>query len=101
MNAKIARYWRQVRSVQAMTGASSKDARRAVALLREERGWTTAAEIKRHPIIVSRAATATLAPPSDEPPRGKPYKDLNDWIESWEAYDGEYDYYEIETNADY
>lgn len=113
----IKAYWRQVRAVQSLTGASSAVARRTVATLRSERGYRTAAETKRHPIIVSRAAEKAVEPPKrggggrkrppPEPPPGEPpirpkrYRDLDDWIDTWNGWEGEYDEYDIETNADY
>lgn len=97
MNKATAAYWRQVRAVQKMTGASSAVARQTVRQLREDRGYLTAAETKRHPIIVGRTA-ATYEAPAE---KGKPYRDLDDWISTWEEYEGDYEYYEVETNADY
>lgn len=96
----IARYWRQVHAVERMTGTSSAIARRAVAALRDDRGWTTAAETARHPIVVQRTVDAIEAEEEAEPP-DNPYRDLRDWIDAWDAYDGDYDYIEVETNADY
>lgn len=78
-----------------MTGASSAVARQAVRSLRA-RDITTAAATSKHPRITSRAVSAIEPPPS-----GKPYKDLDDWIETWDAYDGDYDYEDYETSADY
>jgi hypothetical protein len=108
-NAATARYWRQVRAVQRMTGASSAVARRAVSSLRESRGYTTAAETARHPIVVQRTTSDVertiqrdraidVEPP---PVTAKPYANLDDWISSWESWEGDYDYYEIESNVDY
>lgn len=97
MNKATAAYWRQVRAVQAMTGVSSAVARKAVAQLREDRGYVTAAETKRHPIIVGRTAASYEAPAE----KGKPYRDLDDWIDAYEDWEGDYEYYDIETNADY
>lgn len=78
-----------------MTGSSSATARKVVAQLREDRGYETAAETKRHPIIVGRTAESV------QEQEKAPYKDLDDWIDSFDAWEGEFDYYEIETNADY
>lgn len=97
MNKATARYWRQVRAVQAMTGASSSVARSIVRDLREVRGYQTAAETKRHPIIVGRTAAPYEAPAE----KGKAYRDLDDWISTYEDWEGDYEYYEVETNADY
>lgn len=97
MNKATAAYWRQVRAVQQMTGVSSAVARKAVAQLREDRGYVTAAETKRHPVIVRRSAES-IKPAAE---KGKPYKDLDDWIGSWNEWEGDYEYYEVETNADY
>lgn len=97
MNKATARYWRQVHAVQHMTGSSSAVARSVVRTLREVRGYETAAETKRHPIIVKREVDAEQ-PPEE---KGKPYKDLDDWIDSFDAWEGDYEYYDIETNADY
>jgi hypothetical protein len=122
---KVKDYWRQVRAVQALTGASSGTARRAVALIRSERGYRTAAETKRHPVVTARLTKAVAARPVSQPPgpsttggrRGgrrqepqeppeappisKPYRSLDDWVEAWEEWEGDYDYYEIETAVDY
>lgn len=110
--SSVKAYWRQVHAVQAMTGTSSAQARRAVTLLRAERGYRTAAETKRHPVIVNRASKATeskrrgrrdrgVVEPPPEPPVKPTYRDLSDWISTFDEWEGDYDYYEIETNADY
>jgi len=117
-------YWRQVRAVQKLTGTSSAIARRVVRSLRESRGYRTAAETMRHPIVVRRSTGAvertvsgTMEPGGGggagrragrgsedvgEPPKvSKPYASLDDWIATWESWEGDYDYYEIESNVDY
>lgn len=35
------------------------------------------------------------------PSTGKAYRDLDDWIDAFEEWDGDTDEYDIETNADY
>ena len=89
------RYWRQVHAIEAMTGTSSAIARRAVAQLREDREWSTAAETKRHPIIVARIVDAL------EKESKAPYRDLDDFLDAYDEWDGAYDDYDVETNADY
>jgi len=96
MNTATARYWRQVHKVQSMTGASSAIARTAVRSLRA-RDITTAAATARHSRMTSRIVNSLAI----EPLPGKPYRDLDDWIETWDAYDGEYEYDDYETSADY
>lgn len=91
----IDRYWRQVHAIEAITGTSSAIARRAVSLLREDREWMTAAETKRHPIVVARIVDQL------EKEAKEPYRDLDAFIDAFESWDGDYDYYDIETNADY
>jgi len=98
-NRSIDRYWRQVHAVQSMTGTSSAIARRAVNALRSAREWDTAAETKRHPIVVAR--TVKELEEEDDKDDGPEYEDLDDWIDSWEEWDGDIDYIEVETNADY
>lgn len=89
----MARYWREVRAVQALTGAQSRDARRAVRDLRT-RGIATATDAKRHPRIVQTAVDAAIAA------RQGPYTGLADWLDAWDAWDGEYDEYDIESGVD-
>jgi len=98
MNKATARYWRQVHKVQSMTGASSAVARQAVKTLRA-RDITTAAATARHARITSRAVKSIDVAEPSRP--GKPYRDLDDWIDSWEDYEGDYDYEDYETSADY
>jgi hypothetical protein len=91
----IDRYWRQVHAIESMTGTSSAIARRAVSMLRDDRDWSTAAETKRHPIVVARVVEAL------EQEAKQPYKDLDAFIDAYEDWDGDYDYFDVETNADY
>jgi len=99
----VARYWRQVRAVQAMTGARSAEARRVVRALRAERGYQTAAETRRHPIVVTRAHRAERAAPTGREPVAETgaYRSLHDWIETYDAWDGETEPIEVEVNSDY
>lgn len=115
MNRKIAAYWRQVHAVQRMTGSTSALARRAVTRLRAERGYLTAAETKRHPRIVGRIAREVGRTVRTTTPRTRAvlpvttegsgvraaYRDLDDWIETWEPWDGSYETLDVETNVDY
>jgi hypothetical protein len=98
MNRKTAGYWRQVHQVQSMTGTSSAIARRAVRIIRDAREWTTAAETSRHPIVVGRIVKEIE---EEEEEEGEPYRDLDDFIDAYEDWRGEYDVIEVETNADY
>jgi hypothetical protein len=91
----IDRYWRQVRAIESMTGASSAIARRAVTRLRDERDYATAAETRRHPRIVARVVTEILEETK------QPYRDLDDFLDAYDEWDGEYEIYDVETNADY
>lgn len=83
-------YWRQVHEVQRQHAVSVSDARATVALLRES-GIRTAAATKRSEGNVAAAVAAVHAP----------YTSLDDWIDSFEDWDGDYEYYDIETGADY
>ena len=97
MKRNTARYWRQVRAVERMTGTSSAIARRAVAALRSARDWTTAAETARHPRIVARTVRELEKDTAPE----MPYTDLGDFLSTYDEWEGDYDYYDVETNADY
>ena len=93
--SKIDRYWRQVHAIEDMTGTSSEIARRAVSALREDREWDTAAETRRHPIVVARIVDEL------EKESKEPYRDLDDFIDAYEEWDGAYEEFDVETNADY
>ena len=99
----VARYWRQVRAVQAMTGARSLEARRVVRALRAERGYQTAAETRRHPVIVNRAHRAERAAPTGREPVAETgaYRSLRDWIETVESWEGDTEPMEVDVNSDY
>ncbi len=95
MSKPLDRYWRQVHAIEAMTGTTSAIARRAVAQLREEREWTSAHATRQHPIVVARVV-AELEREAKEP-----YRDLDDFIDAYDEWDGAYDDFDIETSADY
>lgn len=78
-----------------MTGTSSAVARRAVTRLRDERDYVTAAETKRHPRIVQRIVDEI------EKELKEPYTDLDSFLDAYDDWDGDYDHYDVETNADY
>ena len=99
----LAAYWRQVHAVQAMTGARSAEARRVVRALRAERGYQTAAETRRHPVVVGRAHRAERAAPTGQEPVAETgaYRSLRDWIETVETWTGETEPIEVDINSDY
>jgi hypothetical protein len=96
----LRRYWRQVREVQRPTKADTRTARTAVRVLRSTRQLTSAHATRQHKQIVSRIVKQSLdvAPP---PTTGKPYRDLDDFIAAYEAWDYDYDVFDVETSADY
>lgn len=94
-SASLQAYWRQVHEVQRQTKISSADARRAVSYLRSEYGVRSAHAtrgVSREGLTMVRdSVNATKAP----------YRDLDDWIRSWEEWDGDYIEYDVETGIDY
>lgn len=94
-SASLKAYWRQVHEVQRQTGISSADARRAVSVLRSDYGVRSAHATKgvtREGLSMVREAVEKAK---------APYKDLDDWIDAFGYWDGEYFEYDVETGVDY
>jgi hypothetical protein len=94
-SASLQGYWRQVHEVQRQTGISSADARRAVAVLRADysvRSAHATRGVTREGLTMVREAVEKSK---------APYADLDDWIESYETWDGDYIEYDVETGVDY
>jgi hypothetical protein len=74
--------------------------RRADARLRK-RGYRFA-RVKGKRVFVTQGKGKSLTLRKRKAPSSKPaYKNLAAFIAAYEAWDGDYDYYEIETSADY
>lgn len=104
LHRNAARYYAQVRAVRALTGADYPTARAAVKALRA-RDITTATATRAHPRVtartvrdVTRVRVTRERPDVTSPDR---IRSLDDWSEAWEEYDGEYDYWDVDTSADY
>jgi hypothetical protein len=95
MAKALDRYWKQVHAIERMTGTTSAIARSAVTQLRKDRNWTSARETRNHPRVIAKLVREL------ERQERAPYKDLDDFIDSFESWDGEFDSYDIETSADY
>ena len=94
----LARYWRQVREVRRLTKTDTRTARTAVRVLRS-RGIMTAHATK----IQKRSTVRTTRAIEREQPAaaGKPYRDLDDFLDDYGQWDGYFDVYEVDTSADY
>lgn len=98
-------YHRQVREVVKQSGLSYADARRAVVLLREHDIHSAAATKRSKESVAAAVRILNREHRIDveprEPIKGGKYKNLSEWIDVYDEWDGDYIEYDVETGVDY
>lgn len=105
---------KRAKSVAARKASVSRNSQRRARSLAAKKGWRTRRANQKKAEAAKRARTrkrATTRARKDRRqsdrgatgalPTARPYRSLDDFIAAYDEWEGDYDYYEIETNADY